>query len=161
MRGRFAIIGVVLLAACSGPAQERPAGTLPAAPGAPYRVSLKTYDNGYCDNPFSLSIQTTPPKLEGEAPSEKLRSGPMCKNVDVVQTPSRLYVFYEVLSLKYFHNTGFEPEPRILLCDLAMQSCRDERARLLTEGGKAYNVCTCRDPSPDVIEPFPAKEAAK
>jgi hypothetical protein len=161
MRGLLSIIAVALVLAGCEADGPTPADTLPAVAGAPYQLSLVTYDKGYCDNPFALYIKAKQSAPVDEKPYELLRAGPMCKNVDIIQTPDRLYIFYEVLSLRYFNNKAVS-DPHQILCDLALPACRDERARLLAAGGKAYNVCTCRVPeSPEVIEPFPTKESAK
>lgn len=149
------MMSFIFLAGCG---REDP-GLIEAIPPlaeAAYRLELHTYHNGdFADQPFMLTSQ---PKLAGrpgdDISMQLLKSGDSCRNVDVVQQPGQIYIFYDTLTVRWFSSIHYEPNPQTLLCDLQFPECKAIRARLIEVGGKPYNICANRNPAdPQVLQP--------
>jgi len=136
----FSLLALLPLLACGR--SEPPAVELAVQIGVPYRVLLKTFQDGaYADQPFHLLVQTRGGAFE---PKTVLRAE-QCKNVTLAQTSDTLYVFYDELALTSF--TSFESEtsePTILLCDVQASTCADVQRQLTKAGTKLTNLCSYR-----------------
>ena len=133
------MIATALLGACSS--KPDPVLLVPAA-DAPYRMWLRTYDDGdYADQPFELFVRSKSAKV-----TTKILFAAQCKNVSVVQTPGTIYVLYDALALGSFNGTdaAYPDHPLVRLCPLHSADCANAEQQFALAGRKPSNVCTYR-----------------
>ncbi len=127
----------LLISACDR--RPPPALRLPVASDATYVLFLRTYEDGYGDQPFELSSSP----IFGPDARFRLLSAEQCRNVTVAQTPAVLYVFFDELMMTGgVSSFPYDGRPRPVLCDLASPYCRQMRDDLVRTGVRLQPICT-------------------
>lgn len=135
----YSIVPAALLLASCWASKPEPVA-LPHVNGNPYRVWLRTYQDGaYADQPFELFVRSKSSKI-----TKRVLFAEQCKDVSVAQTRDTLYVFYDALALGGFNSFHYGDEPRVRLCDLHFADCVKAERQLALAGTKVSNVCTYR-----------------
>ena len=139
MRWSAIVLTAALLAGCnsSKPSPLPLAGT----DGAPYRVWLRTYQDGeYADQPFELLVRAKSGKI-----TATILRAQQCENVSVAQTIDTIYVFYSHLLLTEFSSSQFShDQPHVRLCNLHFADCANAQRHFARSKASLSNVCTNR-----------------
>jgi len=136
----LSFVSLLCLASCGGSAPD--AVALPGVKDAPYRVLVRTYQDGaYADQPFHILVK----QVNGREEPKTVLWSEQCKNVSVAQEPDTVYVFYEELTLNGFTSFEFARwEPDVQLCDLHAPICRNAQRELARTGTRFSDVCSYR-----------------
>ncbi len=134
-RAITALCGALGLSAC---VQPPPWVTLPSPPDATYALAIRTYDDGYGDQPFTLKVI-----LKSDPSYESVfLSAETCIDVPVAQSATSLVVFYDEIGLTDFSNTVSGISPRPTLCDLGQPECAAKLKRMIADGAVVTQACT-------------------
>lgn len=104
-----------------------------------YAVNIRTYDEGYADDPFDIRLRS---KVSSVREATVFQST-QCKNVLLLPRQDYLYVFYEFIIVANYssvqHHKSF---PRVFFCDVSHQFCSDLLKDAIARKEPMSQACT-------------------